>query len=103
MLERTIIAAFTTRNTIPFLAFLLVAIYLIRSEPKDITELAHRLINSELIATLGWTLFCLTFFTAWKLLSWQEVRYREEIERLEKVKNLAIKGQLELPLDKEQT
>lgn len=97
-LERTIIAAFTTRNTIPFLTFLIFAILAWKLPASDIKEIIFRLLDSHTVLLMGWGFWGVTFFGAWKIFQWQENKHEKEIERLKKTNELALKGQLELPL-----
>ncbi len=96
--ERCIIAAFTTRNTVPFLLFLIIGVLCWRMPPEDIKDVLKLLIDSRQFAFLGWSLFGLTFTAAWGVIVASEKRHQREMDRIMRVKELALKGQLELPL-----
>jgi hypothetical protein len=65
---------------------------------SDLKDLILRIVDSRTALVLGWGFFVLTFFGAWKVFKWQEEKHARELERLRTVKELALKGQLELPL-----
>jgi hypothetical protein len=96
--ERVTIAAFTTRNTIPFFLAAIVGIVAWRMPAPDLRAFLGDLLQSRFLLALGWSLFVITFFGARQLIKWQEKRHAAELDRLTKLKDLALQGQMELPL-----
>lgn len=97
--ERVIIAAFTTRNTIPFGLLVALGLLIYRLPGESTERLLTKIIDSRWFATLGWVLLLAFMFFARKLFVWREKLHAAELEQVVKVRDRLVEEQLKLKLD----
>lgn len=81
-MERVLIAAFTTRNTIPFGLLVIMGICAWRLDPRDLSLLISDLIHATWFIALGWMLFIVATIVALNMYRRLEATYEREIKRL---------------------
>jgi hypothetical protein len=97
--ERVVIAAFTTKNTVPF--GLLVALCLLVSKlpAASLEALLFRVIDSRWFAVMGWSLFAVVLLAGWRLFCWRETLHVAEIDQIVRVRDRLVEERLKLKLD----
>jgi hypothetical protein len=98
-IEKVIIAAFTTKNTVPF-GLLMALCFLIWKLPAPTIEsLILRVIDSRWFAVLGWVLLGVVLLGAWRLFCWRERLHVAELDQIIKVRDRLVEEQLKLKLN----
>jgi hypothetical protein len=98
-IERIVIAAFTTRNTVPFIGLVVLTIICFRLPPEGLERVATKILDSALYGLLGWVFFLLSLIVGFYLFRWRERIYQSELNRANEVRNKLVEGQLTLKLD----
>lgn len=98
-LERIIIAAFTTKNTIPFGALVAVCIVAYRLPEDGLKEIILRMVDARWFAVLGWVLLLVALVIGYKLFTWREKLHVAELQQIIKVRDRLVEEQLKLKLD----
>lgn len=98
-IERVIIAAFTTKATVPLILGTLFWKLLDKLTSADLKELLKSTIESNWLVLLGWFLFAASLVAGTIAFRWREQIYDRELKRITTVKDEAIRGQLDLKLN----
>lgn len=97
--ERVIVAAFTTKNTIPFGLLVALCCLIYKLPGAAIANLLFHLIDSRWFAVLGWTAFAVTLVVGWRIFCWRERLHVAELEQIIKMRDRLVDEQLKLKFE----
>jgi cell division protein FtsL len=98
-LEKIIIAAFTTRNFVPFGIVAIIVCLIFRLQPDAVERLITKLIDSLWFALLGWFFLIVALAAGIAIYRWRERMHAAELSDVIKVRDRLVEEQLKLKLE----
>ena len=97
--ERIIIAAIATRNTIPLFSTIGIILIAFILGKEKLSEILLELVGNRILCAGGWILLSVSIVLEFKIVTWINKEHRAEMRHYIDLKDDALKGQLNLPMN----